>query len=306
MPIKILIAVNKKDLWFCRICVASVRYFYPDIEIFLFKDEINGQFSTLEIEENWNVSLYRSNISSFGYGASKTFFLLDMFKDDEYLILDSDIIFVSPFIESITKEYFCENDLVINADVENPEEDWIKNVYFNIEEVKKYDSSYEYPGYFFNTGQVFIRGGKIKDSDLEYCFNRTYPYWMNYELFPLVDQSVYNYVFPKMEKQGNLKIGKAKFMHWSESSFVDKLNIQDIIGKNLNCGLIHWAGVFRHPVLKGMTRSDLLRYFENYYYSKISFSKFKQKSRLVKFLLHSFQERFKRKLLNLNFKYFGK
>ena len=53
MDIKVIIAVNKTDLWFCRICIASIRFYYPDVEIYIIKDELNGFFSTNEMEKLW-------------------------------------------------------------------------------------------------------------------------------------------------------------------------------------------------------------------------------------------------------------
>ncbi len=67
--IQIAIAVHKNDVWFCRICVTSIRHFYPEIEIVLLKDELNGQFSTEEIEKFWNVKLFDLGKKEFGWAA---------------------------------------------------------------------------------------------------------------------------------------------------------------------------------------------------------------------------------------------
>lgn len=44
--ITIVVFCNKLDFFLTRICVTSIRYFYPSIRILLVKDEIHGRFST--------------------------------------------------------------------------------------------------------------------------------------------------------------------------------------------------------------------------------------------------------------------
>ena len=295
--LKIVIAVNKHDLWFCRICVASIRYYYPHIEILLIKDYLNGRFSTIEIEEFWNVQILKTNINKFGWGASKNFFLLDAPANEKYLILDSDTVFVSPFLQIIHDSYLFQNDFVVSADIaEDPDPDWMAKTYFDIENIKRFDPSFQYQGYLFNTGQLFITGGKISDEDLQLFFSRAYPYWNRKDLFPLVDQSVYNYVFPKMESLGKIKVGKAKFMIWSESAEAKGIELESVINKSLDCGLIHWAGSLRVPILSKMTRGDLLKYFENYYYQNIPFSLIKSLVRRVAYFYNLYSRRFQQKI----------
>ncbi|MFN4285610.1 MAG: hypothetical protein ACK4E8_06550 [Lacibacter sp.] len=287
MKLSIVIAVNKRDLWFCRICIASIRYYYPDIPIYLLKDELNGGFSTREIETHWKVQVYNLSGKKFGWGASKTFFLLHAPENEKFLILDSDIIFIGPFLERL-KDVIQNNDIVISADyMPDPHLAWVKNIYFDVKKLQAHDAEYMYPGYFFNTGQMIITGGKIRNSDFRGYFSRDYPYWLRKDLLPLVDQSLYNYIFPKLEASGKISIGKDHFMIWSESQQAKNITLSDVQEGNIQSGLIHWAGALRSPSLKKMSGSDLLTFFENYYYHNIPFSFIKRRIRIVmyKFLM---------------------
>ena len=51
----IVIACFKKDLHLMRICVASIRYWYPDVDIWLLKDrfDANAAFVLKEITETY-------------------------------------------------------------------------------------------------------------------------------------------------------------------------------------------------------------------------------------------------------------
>ena len=55
--ISIVVFCNAKDYFLTKICVASIRHFYPDIEILLVKDELNGKFSTRILERNFKVKV---------------------------------------------------------------------------------------------------------------------------------------------------------------------------------------------------------------------------------------------------------
>jgi hypothetical protein len=73
---KIVIACFKRDLFLLRSCVASIRYWYPDVTIELLKDSIQGEFSTREIEKSWNVGLFHTTRANFGWPWSKLEVLL--------------------------------------------------------------------------------------------------------------------------------------------------------------------------------------------------------------------------------------
>ena len=65
-------------------------------------------------------------------------------------------------------------------------------------------------------------------------------------------------------------------MIWSESREAQEIGLEDIISGREMRGLIHWAGALRVPYLKSMTRSDLLIYFEDYYYTFIPYGQIKK------------------------------
>ena len=57
----IYLLTHKYYLRLTSICVASIRYWYPDIPIYLIKDEVDGSFSTREIERIWNVGVMETH-----------------------------------------------------------------------------------------------------------------------------------------------------------------------------------------------------------------------------------------------------
>lgn len=299
VDIKIVIAVNKKDVWFCRICVASIRYYYPDVEIFLLKDELNGKFATKEIEKKFGVKVYDCGKKIFGWAASKTFFLLQAEKGKRFLIMDSDIVFIEPFLERILSEMDNANFIVSGDLYSDVYSQHVKETYFDTEKLLEFDPEYKYPGFLFNTGQIFVTGGLVTNEDLSEFFNsEAYPFWKRRDLFPLVDQSVYNYVFPRLHNAERIKLHSQKFMIWSESKEAKMLELNNVISKTATGGVIHWAGAKRTPFIQKMTRNDIIEFFQNEYYKYDILGTVKILWRKYLFVSNSYFQRIKHKMKN--------
>ena len=108
---KIAIACFKKDMHLLRPCVASIRYWYPDVEIFLIKDYKKGNFSTREIEKIFNVKVFPTKRKIFGWPWSKLEIILHE-KREKYLFLDSDVVFLGKVLDKLN-EY--EEDFIVTG-----------------------------------------------------------------------------------------------------------------------------------------------------------------------------------------------
>lgn len=280
----VVITVNKKDLWFCRMCVASIRYYYPTIPILLIKDELNGGFSTIELEKKWNVGLLDFAIKKFGWSAAKIFLYTDSRFYGKYLfVIDSDIIFIGKVLDQFLDQ-MQEYDVFVSSELEvNPYASWVKDVYFDVKSIETKDSRYAYPGYFFNAGQLLVKGGFVrKEGVTDYFDFKNYPYWKNLIELPLVDQSLFNFLFPIMEKENQIKVNaNFSFMLWSKDEKCKDITVDNIISDFNYQYLIHWAGDIRTPYIAKMKNAELLKFFENYYYTKIKFGGLIRSIRLI-------------------------
>jgi hypothetical protein len=288
----ILICCPEMHYYFAKICVASIRYYYPEIPIYLLKDELSGNFDTNELEKNWNVKLVQYPEKSFGLSAAKMFFYTDpRFAGQEFLVLDSDIVMIGRLLD---EKWLSVLDWDIIASPEKttlPDSDYFTNAYFNLDKIEKiFPGEFFFPGYTFNCGQLFYRGGTFLRKDFEQFFDfNNYPYWKRLDIFPLVDQSLFNFLFPKMDHQGKMRLKGEHYMIWSENKESQKMvTMETVSSGNEHPLLIHWAGALRTPLINRMTRSDILIFFENYYYSKVPLGKIKQRGRRVVLELKSF------------------
>lgn len=272
--LKIVVTVNKNDLWFCRICISSIRYYYPDVELFLLKDELNGKFSTIEIEKYWNVDTIELGPKKFGWAGAKMFLITDIrFHGQNLFVIDSDIIFVGKLLDNICRK-ISNFDIIVSPEFEkNPYADWVKNIYFDVRKIEKFNSNYSYPGYFFNSGQLLFKGGFLTKNDLKDYFDfERFPFWKKLDILPLVDQSLLNYIIPVLQHRNLLKVcSDFNFMLWSRSDGARKITLEKIKYDHSSPYLIHWAGDIRTNFLSKMNQSDLLIYFEKIYYARIPF-----------------------------------
>lgn len=283
----IVVCCNKRDVSFARICIASIRYYYPDISIELIKDRGNGVFSTRDIEKYFDVKVVDLGIEKMGWSGAKFHYLYqEGMKGKKVLILDADIVFIGPFLERMLPA-IASNDYVVSIeqnDIFNLE--WVRNTYFDIAAIQRAYPSYKYPGYFFNAGQIFLTLGSIEENVLNEFFNvKEYPFWLKNELFPLVDQSVYNYLLPVLNDENKIRLGKGKFMLWAAGNDVLNCSLKEIENNKLTCGVIHWAGCLRIPLVIKMVRGDVLVFFENYFFKKIPLGFLKKgKVRILSYL----------------------
>ena len=210
---KIYIATHKYDMRFTRICVASIRYWYPEIPIYLIKDYLNGDFNTDEIEDVWNVGVFETSRKTFGWGFSKLEPLFNK-ATERFLILDSDIVFTGRVLDYLNE---FDSDFVVQF--ENQTESEIERLYFSIKQLKSWDPDFAFPNYTFNSGQIVATGGLINRNDFDPLIN-----WSGLRLslkHPEVftmggDQGILNYVLLKKASQNAISISRVPFMKWHE------------------------------------------------------------------------------------------
>lgn len=284
LSLKIVIFCNKKDFFLTKILIASIRYYYPEIEIYILKDYLNGFFNTSEVERFFSIKIMDLGIKKYGWAAAKVHFLISKkFEFGKFLLLDSDIVFIGKFLEELYEKSIASDVAVSTHASDDPYSDFVKETYYSYDFLKKYDPFFKFPGYFFNTGQMIVKSNIIKPNEIIDFFDLShFPYWKSLDVLPLVDQSLLNFILPLKEQKGELKIYKGNFMIWSESQEAQKFEL-DKIKKGIGYPfLIHWAGAVRVPMLNKMTRFDILNFFEEFYYEHIPYGNIK--SRLTKIL----------------------
>lgn len=260
---RIFIACYKGDVRLTRICVASIRHWYPEILITLIKDYSWGRFPTGDICRRWKVNVLDTGGKAYGWGLSK---LEPLFLPEKMrcLIIDSDIVFLGPVLNRLEQS---DADFIVSgrtADTVRPDE--IPELYVRMEVLSPMDPTFELPSFFFNSGHFVASTGLFSRDDMSRWIDWTGRAHMRYpKVFPCADQGLLNYWLHRMAQQGGLTLESIQFALWPDTSEVRSLDFEKILATGGIPCLVHWAGL-RKPLLRRMIRSDILQYFEDEYH----------------------------------------
>jgi len=184
------------------------------------------------------------------------------------LCIDSDIIFLGKVLDKFANNSF---PFVIHPTyVEDPHTDHYRNQFIDVSKAKEYYPKYKYPGYFFNAGQTVVIPGVLTKELLAPSFDpEYYPYYKNQDFFKTVDQSILNTIFPIIPEP----VGVADFVVWSGNYFDAKGNVEFNDYENGETKyLLHYAGDIRTYKLYKMRGEKLLRFFQDTYRAKLSWT----------------------------------
>jgi hypothetical protein len=262
---RVYVAAHRRDLRLTRICVASIRRWYPDIPIFLLKDLVNGDFPTSELEETWGVECWPTSESKYGWGFIK---LEPLFATEpcRYLVLDSDIVLLGRVIEELEQS---NADFVVQREVQTPER--VPALYFDESKLRQnLDPAFPGIAFTFNSGQYVATSGKLRREDFTPVLEWTSPRRVRHpDVFNPSDQGVLNYVILSKAAAGEVTVDRVPFMCWGEQE-TRGFEVHALDAQSPYPRLIHWAGL-KKLRLRHMMRSDILIHFESAYYARIRY-----------------------------------
>jgi hypothetical protein len=272
---RVYIAAHRRDLRLTRICVASVRRWYPDIPIFLLKDETNGAFSSREIEETWNVQIWPITERIFGWGFIKLEPLFDS-ERHRFLMLDSDIVFLGRVIDALER---FDADFVVQEETQTP--DAVPDLYFDAANIRAtFNPDLRDPAFTFNTGQYVGTSALISRDDFAQLLEWSQPRRVRHPgMFNPGDQGVLNYVVLEKVAARSVSVARTPFMKWGEEE-MSPFEVSSLDGKSPYPFVIHWAGL-KKLRLRRMLRADILHHFETAYYQRLAFGRARQWARLA-------------------------
>ncbi len=261
----IYIPCYRRDFRLTRICVASIRHWYPHIPIVLVKDLMMRDFDTSEIEKHFNVQVYPQKARLYGWGFSK----FEVFFEEEkkrFLMLDSDIVLAGPILDELEK---YDEDWIVH-DEKFTQEDLLR-YYFDPEKIKKLDPDFNFPNFTFNTGQLIGWTGVLKREEFSRFIEWKEPRIQLYrEAFTFGgEQPLLNYLLMKKMDKKEISLRRLFFMREGQHADTAEVTIERLEKKEGYPFIIHWHDkkpkVFL-PSMKLIPRNDILKYFEDKYY----------------------------------------
>jgi len=259
---KIYVLCCQRDFFLTKICVASIRFWYPEIPIILVKDHTCGDFNTGVLERKWNVSLLKTSWKKRGWGFAK---LEVLFLDnrERALILDSDTVFAGKVLEVLEA---INEDFIVDTYIDKSED--VRAYFYDLDKLAVFDPEFVYPGFVFNTGLFVARCGKIKrEAFSDYVEWSEPPVLKKKDIFKCGEQGMLNHMLVKKMETREISLKSFKFNLWANGDDVKKIDLACIKNRQGYPYVIHWAGP-KGQSLSGFSRNDILRFYSRFYYSR--------------------------------------
>jgi hypothetical protein len=265
----IYIAACARDARLTRICVASIRYFYPDIPIRILAGDILQRGLVKELHRYWGVELVNLPRGDYGWGLVK---LEPLFgpAGQRFLVMDADTVFTGRVLDVRAESeapFFVDDEKLSDAD--------FKRLYYDWDRIREIDPRVQPARAAFNVGQWFGTAGWVKREEFDPWVEWTLPRRLRYpEYFMGGDQGVMNYVILQKEAFEGLHIERRTIMRWPGNSMED-LDVESVSKGTAPPLVIHWAGM-KKTLLRGMVGAELLLFFEKFYYQSLPAGKLRR------------------------------
>jgi hypothetical protein len=263
----VYIAACARDARLARICVASIRYFYPDVPIRLLAAQ-PLQSGLAEELRPWGVELVDLPEGDYGWGFVQLEPLFGK-PGERFLVLDVDTVITGPVLDlwQSDSHFLVDNEELPDADS--------KRLYYDWEMLWKVDPDIQSAKIAFNSGQWFGTAGLLSRDEFDPWLEWTMPRQLRYpEHFMGGEQGVMNCVLLKKEVFDGIRIERRLLMRWPGIS-MDQLDPESVAKRIAPPLIVHWAGMKKARV-GAMVGGDLLLFFERYYYDRMAGGKFRQ------------------------------
>jgi hypothetical protein len=258
----IYIAASALDSRYTRICVASVRDFYPAVPIRLLAGGPLRRGLEEELRRYWNVSIANFPRRNYGWGFVK---LEPLFRPpgERFLILDSDTVMTGPVLGLADGR---DEDLIVDDEVQSPER--AKAIYYDWAKAAEEGNPIKKPEFLFNTGQWFGKSGILSREDFSGLVEwGVPPRLVNPRVFKNGDQGVLNFVVNEQARLGKIRVARVPLMRWPGHG-MQGLDAGKVAKRTAAPLVVHWAGM-KKARQRDMVGADLLAHFEANYYKRL-------------------------------------
>jgi len=258
----IYIAAFSRDARLTRICVASIRYYYPDVPIRVLAGSPLMPDLIRELRDYWNTSVARWQEGDYGSGFVKLETLFGP-QGERFMVIDADTVIVGPVLD-----LWREDDPPFLMDEETLPDGEMKRLYYDWDNLSANGLPTPRPLHVYNTGQWFGTAGVVDRSEFDDLIEWSMPRQLHHPKFFMTgDQGTQNYVFNRMAHRGRQFYGRRTIMRWPPHGMSD-VTLEAVRNRTAPPVVVHWAGLKKRRI-SDMVNPELLIFFEKYYYSRI-------------------------------------
>ena len=257
----IYIAASAGDARYTRICVASVRHFYPEVPIRLLVSGCLQRGLADELQQYWDVIAANFPRDDYGWGFVK---LEPLFGSpgEKFLVLDSDTVLTGRVLD-----VWSDSRAPFLVDDEKQSDAETKRLYYDWEKLRMIDRCARPPRFVFNSGQWFGTAGVLTRADFAPWVEWTMPRKLRHpQHFMPGDQGILNCVFNRKAAREELQVERRQIMRWPGHS-MEGLDAEAVSRGDAVPRIVHWAGL-KKARLRNMVGGDLLTFFERAYYRR--------------------------------------
>lgn len=256
------VAASARDARYTRICVASIRYFYPDVPIKLLVGGPLERGLAEELRRYWDVGVADLPAGDYGWGFVKLEPLFGR-PGERFMVLDSDTVIAGPVLDLWPADDAAP--FLVDDEVQTDSE--IRRLYYDWRHMSQIDREARPPVFVFNSGQWFGTAGVLSRANFSQWLDWTMPRQLRYpQIFKQGEQGAFNYVLNEEALIG-IEVRRRNIMHWPGNG-MGGLNVPGVADRSATPLVVHWAGM-KKPVLGSMVGADILRFFEKHYYSRL-------------------------------------
>jgi hypothetical protein len=266
----IYVTASAHDGRYTRICIASIRYFYPNVVIKLLAGGRLEAGLRDELASHWDVSLADVPQGDWAWGFVK---LEPLFgpPGERFLVMDSDTVIVGDVLGTwvgSAADFLVDDEQQTEADTQRLYYDWRKIVAI--------DPKARQPQFVFNSGQWFGTAGVLTRQDFAFLvdWSSAPPRLRHPRMFMPGEQGVLNYVLNQKAMLEGVPVDRRRIMRWPGHS-LDGISLQHVAARTAPPLVVHWAGM-KKPRLGAMVGGDILRFFEQLYYSRLPAARARQ------------------------------
>jgi hypothetical protein len=259
---RIYLAACARDARLTRICLASIRYFYPDAPIQILAGDILQPGLARELRKYWNVEVADLPAGDYGWGLVK---LEPLFgpPGQRFLVMDVDTVFTGKVLDVRAQSeapFFVDDEQLSDAD--------FKRLYYDWDKLAAIDPGVQSARAAFNGGQWFGTAGLAPREAFDPWVEWTLPRRLRYpDLFMGGEQGVMNYVVLQLEAFEGLRIERQTIMRWPGNGMAG-LDARSVAAGTAPPLIVHWAGM-KATFLHEMVGGDLLQFFEDQFYRQM-------------------------------------
>ena len=259
----VYIAASGADTRLARVCIASVRLFYPNVPIRILPGGAISAAHLHEFKRYSNVDVAGIPVGDYGWGFVKLEALFGP-AGERFLVLDSDTVITGPVLQ-----LWESGGAPFLVNYETPSQSEICQIYYDWEKVRQIDGASLPPKFLFNSGQWFGTAGLISREDLSPLIEWSFPRRLRHpEPFMPGDQGVLNYLLNQKMQHNRFRVDRLPLMVWPGRG-MQGLTAQGISDGTAPATIVHWAGM-KKALHRNMVGCDLLKFFEECYYHRIS------------------------------------